>query len=681
MDFSAIRIGRLTAPCSVDTVMQLLSEVGLSVSKDKVRLIHHPATKQCSGIITKKDPEFAQTACHKLRTCITNEGLEIVPTSVRLPQSSNTHRFNCTQVRCSWDRPKRTATLYFQSQMIASGVHKRFSMGKYKVMGSVVPNISINPKALPPCENPWILQMKDLWQVSEMADITRDLSAQDMPFAVELGEPTYKYDIDMQSTQVRSMLDEFGLLDKWHIIDDPKNPSVVAKATFVEQSSALEAAFSLKERSLPFYTNGRIHIKNDVFAEIIVSCRVYDITKDQIKNNEGSWDHQGVRLIIQQKGAQRILRLEGINNQCVAKAQQELKHIVSGKIIKMQGLEMRCMDFSVIGRIGRALPKVEKKHGVLIAQEKQASQFRLFGPPTKFKRVTEELRRLVQEMASTTYRIQLQEDSEFEWATQGGFKALQLHLGRNRAVFDKVSKVILVFGTTKDYDEAKVIMARRQLKPTAYQADCPICFCAPEEAFRTSCCHIFCNPCFSNMCLAAARESKPIKCEGAGGQCENIIPLPEISRALSPEVFEEVLSISFSSHIKTHPDLFRHCPTPDCDQIYRVTPGAIEAARAFTCGQCLKPTCTTCHVSHPGLSCNQREGYVAGEIEELKKAKNDMGAKDCAKCGTSIQKGEGCNHVICGGCKADMCWVCEAVFSRSEDCYEHMRRLHGGIHG
>ncbi|KAF6832916.1 hypothetical protein CPLU01_05865 [Colletotrichum plurivorum] len=84
--------------------------------------------------------------------------------------------------------------------------------------------------------------------------------------------------------------------------------------------------------------------------------------------------------------------------------------------------------------------------------------------------------------------------------------------------------------------------------------------------------------------------------------------------------------------------------------------GPRKRARAYICGGCLKSTCTSCGQFHPGVSCAEHKYAASWNDKEFEKVKGQLGIKDCLRCGTSIQKSDGCNHMTCGSCGVQICW-------------------------
>jgi hypothetical protein len=151
-----------------------------------------------------------------------------------------------------------------------------------------------------------------------------------------------------------------------------------------------------------------------------------------------------------------------------------------------------------------------------------------------------------------------------------------------------------------------------------------------------------------------------------------------------------VLEIAFSAYASRHLDELRHCPTPDCGQMYRAAPnpppagddknaGVLATSPLFTCPVCFTGVCTACHVAHDGLTCAEHRDNASGGYEALAQAKEKYGIKDCPKCGTPIQKSFGCNHMTCPTCQTHICWVCMETFAEGDPVYAHMKQAHGGI--
>ncbi|KAJ4129058.1 hypothetical protein NW768_007589 [Fusarium equiseti] len=458
-------------------------------------------------------------------------------------------------------------------------------------------------------------------------DIASAFPSLEKPSLIAIGDPSYDMDVEMDSTLVKSMLYEKGELERWNVFDSSTAKRIKAQATFMDECHAQLAASSLNGTELPFNHTGKLFVQVIASVRFKVSARVYDAVKKTIDAHKPNWNRQFIRYsALPERGSNRILKIEGDDRQLVAQAKRALEKVVTGTVMTMDGKNIWCSNLKISKSAYRKLRKIERDLEVVIIRDIRASNFRAFGPEDRLAQAAEALKQLIDELKAGEHAITAAIESQ------------------------------------------------------RLETVCPACTDEAEEPLTTSCGHTYCTPCFFNMCQAGGSNSGDfsIRCIGDRENCRKILQISEIQTLLLSETFENILEASFASFIRRHPAEFRYCPTPDCDQVYRVSsPGKVPFV--FTCSRCLIPTCTACHVSHPGISCSKNKGNSSDDIEELIKAKEDLGVKDCPQCTTAIQKSEGCNHMTCPGCGTHICWVCMATFAQDSDCYAHMRRLHGGI--
>jgi hypothetical protein len=217
------------------------------------------------------------------------------------------------------------------------------------------------------------------------------------------------------------------------------------------------------------------------------------------------------------------------------------------------------------------------------------------------------------------------------------------------------------------------------------ERDCAVCFTPAERPIQTSCGHVYCTACFAAACdpEALSASASAITCLGDGNTCGTAFPLAELRSLLPPATVEGILAASFDRYIAKDPASFRYCPTPDCGHIYRPHHREVSSVpgqpspppREHLCPGCLATFCTACHAAHPDLSCSDYQDVSSGRREAVDRLKAELGVKDCTRCGTSIERTEGCNHVTCRGCGAHLCWICLA-FATATACYDHLIHDH-----
>ena len=200
---------------------------------------------------------------------------------------------------------------------------------------------------------------------------------------------------------------------------------------------------------------------------------------------------------------------------------------------------------------------------------------------------------------------------------------------------------------------------------------CPVCLCPVRGVgFRLSLCgHIYCKACFKQQIEASiAAKTFPIVCVEEG--CSRMVLYQDVEQACANFniAMVTVLKASLQAFLADNMPHMRACITPDCDMVYHVCKSKVEGrSRALTCPLCQTTLCTHCHTKfHEGLSCSvvaaldTVEEKVRTWMEEDKSMR-----KLCPNCLMGIEKVDGCSHVTCTSCKAEICWLCLQFFTDS----------------
>ncbi|KAH3900605.1 related to RING finger protein YKR017C [Saccharomycodes ludwigii] len=196
---------------------------------------------------------------------------------------------------------------------------------------------------------------------------------------------------------------------------------------------------------------------------------------------------------------------------------------------------------------------------------------------------------------------------------------------------------------------------------------CPIC-CEDNLEwvfYLKTCKHHACQECYQRYIKDEINKSKLVKCMN----CDNTLNLNDLDLIMGDkdDGSRKLLEFSIRSFITKHSDQYKWCPFADCDQIIHVkdTCQLVEFPRY--------------HIS-PYVKCNNdhnfcfqcgREKHAPADCRLannwIKKADKESATlnwvfantKECPRCSVNIEKNGGCNHMICGGCKYEFCWVCE----------------------
>lgn len=683
-DFSAIQLVMRPPNNDPSSFVAFLAQLGFTVPAKSVRVLTQGDPKLSKADIRVEDPSFAKRLCQKLRSRNSSESgtpqATAQPIPTVMPRASNSCRMDRKKVYVSWDNPMRSVHLVFDESRTKQRVQRGFQTGEYKILDQLV---QARETSTP---SKYRLILDNVLAAATKRDICESLPDGTPLKDITLREATYD-DVDLVIALVKSSFMEFGELQHW---DDPvpsdTSARAKAKAYFLDEEDARRAALALDESPLSICENVRLRAHIEYSVKWKVSNRIYDAVYHQTKAERKHWGSQSLTFIpYPASNGHRVLELHGGDSERVINARDRLKQILAGEIAKHNGKDIWTPSFGVSGKSSRKIQDLEQRLKIAIDRNVRLSHLRVYGEPEKLQEAISLLLELIEEDSLNLQMIPLNE-GQVKWARQGGFQALSRRLGKSVVAFDirTSPKRILAFGSEKDFNVARDMVAesKRETGKTRRSAlrdqDCVVCLDDLEDPVYTQCSHAYCRECFKGLCssLAGGNGEFRICCEGDGGKCKRVLELEVLQENLSSTNLEEVLEASVDSYIRRHPGTFHWCPTPDCRQVYRTS----RKEAVFNCPACLKSVCTACHaISHEGMTCDELEDHKTGGYKALEEAKAEHDIRPCLKCGSLIQKSDGCNHMTCGGCGTHICWVCMKTFMTSGACYDHMGSKHGGI--
>ncbi|KAJ3092380.1 hypothetical protein HK102_007986 [Quaeritorhiza haematococci] len=149
----------------------------------------------------------------------------------------------------------------------------------------------------------------------------------------------------------------------------------------------------------------------------------------------------------------------------------------------------------------------------------------------------------------------------------------------------------------------------------------------------------------------------------------------EIQALATPPVFHQFDQLLLKKALRELPD-FRWCKRATCGSGQDHIGG--RKYPIMTCAACHFRSCFTHDVPwHSGLTCTEFEETLDTERNRATRAYLDRRTKPCPRCGRSIEKNGGCDHMTCrrpGGCGYEFCWLCLAPYERILRRGNHIHR-------
>jgi len=220
------------------------------------------------------------------------------------------------------------------------------------------------------------------------------------------------------------------------------------------------------------------------------------------------------------------------------------------------------------------------------------------------------------------------------------------------------------------FDEAQVVspykknpnLPKTKQRPISGSTvvECEICCLSLPKSMMTGleCGHLYCTSCWTEYLTTKIMDegaSQMIECPG---NCNIVVNDQTVMTLISdPRVKLKYQHLITNSFVQCN-RLLRWCPSPDCSNAVKVQ--HVEP-RPVKC-RCSHVFCFSCSENwHDPVRCHLIKKWIK-KCDDDSETSNWISAntKECPKCGATIEKDGGCNHMICKNqsCKSDFCWVC-----------------------
>lgn len=465
-----------------------------------------------------------------------------------------------------------------------------------------------------------------------------------------------------------------------------------------EREGAAKAIAYLQGHSLSVCKPWQTITCKETFSSLMqCSGAIYSVLKDDISD---------LVLALQQQneGAELSLARIGNGGCCVkifadslrtaAGCKSALEKLIEGMVVVVdKGLDESALRLLFTSEGLTMMKSVELQTRTYITCDKRNQTVKIFGPTEKKMRAYNRLlRNLLQlQEKKKSYEIQLRGGERpyglmREIVKQCGADLVKLRMLVPGACLhlDHRHHTLLVRGSReemlkveKKVNELSWVLRGSDCLEASTSENCAICFCDIEDKYSlVGCGHDFCRACLGDQIMSAVRhkEGFPLTC--AHEACSQRLLIADFEALLTVDQQDELQKASLSAFVALSRGTYKFCTTPDCPGVYRVS----EQGKLFACGACSVRLCTSCHVEfHLGLTCDQYKEFKQDPDLSLKAwRKGKQHVKCCPSCGSTIEKLDGCNHVLCT-CKIHLCWLCLSSFQSSEDCYSHLQNMHGGF--
>jgi ariadne-1 len=201
---------------------------------------------------------------------------------------------------------------------------------------------------------------------------------------------------------------------------------------------------------------------------------------------------------------------------------------------------------------------------------------------------------------------------------------------------------------------------------------CQVCFdeVSREESFALDCGHSFCLECWEHWVSAAADKGPMLLFTKCPGQtCTRRVPDEVLMRfCTGREAKDKLGQYILDSYVNSSATI-KFCPGLICDLAVKYAGGGVQTVQC----KCGHVWCFSCaDKGHAPVTCDMAHFWNQKSVSD---GGNDVwltgNTKPCPKCKVRIEKNQGCQHMTCGSCRHEFCWMCLKVWSGHMQCNQY----------
>ncbi|XP_048851387.1 E3 ubiquitin-protein ligase RNF14 isoform X1 [Brienomyrus brachyistius] len=239
---------------------------------------------------------------------------------------------------------------------------------------------------------------------------------------------------------------------------------------------------------------------------------------------------------------------------------------------------------------------------------------------------------------------------------------------------------------------------------------CGICFAEKLGSICLNfkeCAHVYCRACLGEYFQIQIRDGNVQCLNCPEPECSSVATPSQVKLLVGEELFARYDRLLLQSSLDLMADVV-YCPRKMCHSAVMTEPNATMGI----CPSCQFAFCVLCKRAYHGVSeCQTTAGFLAMlptfecSAEELQSLREDylsatdegkrfleqrygkmviqraieesfsrewldQNCKGCPRCGTNIQKIDGCNKMTCTSCKQYFCWLCLGLLTHGNP-YSH----------